>query len=259
MMMTKSSILSARAIHAGYPGVPVLSGVDIEIRSGQPPVGLVGASGAGKSTLIDVLRGVMRTSHGDAKFNGRVVSHMRGSAKKDFKASVRFVSQDALTITDPRDTPKLRLDTASKTARKAGRTHAVSPEQMLETVGLPGGLLKRSMNTLSGGEKQRVALATALATRPEMLLLDEPLTAVDPATRGEIAADLRQMAEKLGVGLLIASHDLELVDRMCPEVNFLADGEIVARGNLDEMLTHPTHPAIRDLGQAAPFAVQRFR
>jgi ABC-type glutathione transport system ATPase component len=103
-----------------------------------------------------------------------------------------------------------------------------------------------------------VALASALATRPEILVLDEPLTAVDPGQRSEIAGRLRGIIEQLGTGVLVASHDLELVQRLCPEVAFLADGVIVARGPLNDVLANPAHEEVRDLAINAPRAVQRF-
>jgi ABC-type dipeptide/oligopeptide/nickel transport system ATPase subunit len=232
--------------------------VDLEISSGQSPLGLIGPSGVGKTTLIRVLHGSQQASAGEVTFNGRSVRRLRGAAKKEFAASVRFVSQDSLTIADPRETPKGRLDAAAKIARKGGRTHAVSSEEMLAAVGLGPQFLTRSSGTLSGGEKQRVALASALATRPEILVLDEPLTAVDPGQRSEIAGRLRGIIEQLGTGVLVASHDLELVQRLCPEVAFLADGVIVARGPLNDVLANPAHEEVRDLAINAPRAVQRF-
>jgi ABC-type glutathione transport system ATPase component len=163
-----------------------------------------------------------------------------------------------MTITDPRETVGSRLALAAKEARKGGRTHAVSPAEMLAGVGLEERFLDRTMRTLSGGEVQRVALATALSTRPELLVLDEPLTAVDPATRTQLARTLGATIERLGIGALIASHDVELLQRLCPEIAFLGSGRILARGPLAEVLASTGHEEIRELAQAHPLAVQRF-
>src|SRR5699024_7068382 len=112
---------------------------------------------------------------------------------------------------------------------------------------------------LSGGETQRVALATALATRPEILVLDEPMTAVDPGTRRRIGAALAETIRRLGIGTLIASHDIELLQRLCPEAAFLGEGRILARGPLDEVLARTELAEIRDMAAANSVAVQHFR
>lgn len=247
-----AATLTAASLHAGYPGTKVLSGVDLTLSAGSAPTGLLGPSGAGKTTLIKVLRGELRPSAGHVRFGGRDVSRLRGADRKRFRAAVRFVSQYAMTITDPRETVASRLELAVKEARKGGRTHAVSPAGMLATVGLDASLLGRRMRTLSGGETQRVSLATALATRPEILVLDEPLTAVDPRMRDEISASLAQTIEQLGIGVLIASHDVELLQHLCPQVAVLGAGRILAQGPLSEVLARTGHEETRGLAPNAP-------
>src|SRR5690606_22250632 len=111
----------------------------------------------------------------------------------------------------------------------------------------------RRMVTLSGGEKQRVALAVALATRPEILVLDEPLTAVDPQSRANLARRLAGILAELDTAVVLVSHDLELVERTCRDVRILADGGFVAAGTLGDILASPDpHPVVRELAEAAP-------
>ncbi|MDN6399683.1 MAG: ABC transporter ATP-binding protein [Brachybacterium sp.] len=257
--MPASPSLTTTALHAGYPGEEVLRGIDLTVRAGDPPLGLLGASGAGKTTLLATLSGEHRPNSGRVAWDGREVTKLRGKERRRFRAAVRFVSQYAMTISDPRETVRSRLELAAKVARKGGRTHAVSPAEMLESVGLAEHYLPRTMRTLSGGETQRVALATALATRPEILVLDEPMTAVDPSTRSRISVTLAETIRRLGIGTLIASHDVELLQRLCPQVAFLGAGQILAQGSLDEVLAHTEHEEIRDLAEANPVALQRFR
>lgn len=244
--------LAAAGIHAGYPGVDVLSGVDLILREGDAPLGLIGPSGVGKTTLIDVLHGRIKPTQGRVLFDGRDVARKRGPGVKEFRAAVRFVSQYSLTVTDPRETVSSRLKAASKIARRAGRTHHVAPGELLASTGLTPEFLDRRAMTLSGGERQRLALATALATRPKILVLDEPLTAIDPGARVQVARKLKETIERLGMGVLVASHDLELIARLCPEVAFLAGGEIVERGPLPQVLKKSSHPDVRDLAEYAP-------
>src|SRR5699024_10266489 len=248
-----SSSLITSSLHAGYPGEAVLHGIDLAVHAGDPPLGLLGASGAGKTTLLSTLSGELRPSSGRVTWDGRDVAKLRGKERRRFRAAVRFVSQYAMTISDPRETVRSRLEQAAKEARKGGRTHAVSPEEMLESVGLEARHLPRTMRTLSGGETQRVALATALATRPEILVLDEPMTAVDPGTPSA------ETIRRLGIGTLIAPPDIELLQPLCPEVAFLGECRILARGPLDEVLARTEHAEIRDMAEANSVAVQHFR
>ncbi|WP_394216805.1 ABC transporter ATP-binding protein [Brachybacterium vulturis] len=257
--MPASSQLTANSLHAGYPGEDVLRGIDLSVRAGDPPLGLLGPSGAGKTTLLATLSGEHRPDAGGVTWDGRDVRKLRGTERRRFRAAVRFVSQYAMTISDPRETVRSRLEQAAKVARKGGRTHAVSATEMLDSVGLAEHHLARTMRTLSGGETQRVALATALATRPEILVLDEPMTAVDPNTRRRISDTLAATIRHLGIGTLIASHDVELLRRLCPQILFLGEGRILARGRLEEILSHTEHEEIRDLSENAAVAVQHYR
>jgi ABC-type multidrug transport system ATPase subunit len=114
------------------------------------------------------------------------------------------------------------------------------------------------VGSLSGGERQRLALALVLATRPEVLILDEPLAGVDPEMRGHLVRTIADTVSGTGAGLLVVSHDLQMVERLCPAVHFLSDGVFLASGPMREVLATP-EPVIRELALAAPLAVQRFR
>ncbi|MFC0673703.1 ABC transporter ATP-binding protein [Brachybacterium hainanense] len=253
------SVLKATGVSLGFGGPDVLENVSIEVTSGAAPVGLIGPSGGGKTTLLHILAGTQKLIRGSVTFEGRSVAKLRLRSKSEFSARVRAVSQYSMTITDPRETAEIRLRQALKTARKGGRTHGTSIEDMLAAVGLDMSAARRPMSTLSGGERQRVALAAALATRPEILLLDEPLTALDPHSRTSMTTHLRELIERLGIGVLIASHDLELVERLCPTVHALVGGQLLPAAPLREVLRDPEHPDLAELAAAAPLAVSRFR
>ena len=257
--MATGPALQAHDFWGGYPGNEVLQGISITISPGDEPIGIVGPSGVGKTTLARALRGVVRPTRGQVTYDSRPVHRLRGKAGKAFRANVRFTSQDSMTITDPRLTVEANLRFALKEARKAGRTHATPTAELLDAVALEESFATRRMITLSGGDRQRVALATALATRPQILVLDEPFTAVDPQSRGTMSRRLGDLLSRLGTAAVVISHDLELIERMCPTIHFLAEGRVVASGPLAEILADGAHEAIRDLSDAAPKAVQRFR
>ncbi|MCA5895106.1 ATP-binding cassette domain-containing protein [Isoptericola sp. NEAU-Y5] len=251
-------ILRATDLVVGYGGPAVLEGVDLELVAGGAPVGVVGESGAGKSTLVQALGGQIRIREGHVTFEGRTVSRLSRRDKKRFRAAVRTVAQNGLDV-DPRWTVERAVAEALKDARKAGRTSGQTVADLLDDVALPHGFAPRTVHTLSGGEKQRLALALALATRPEALLLDEPLTAVDPAMRGEVVRRLTEVADEIGTAVLLVSHDVELVDRLCPTVHVMAEGMFVASGALRDVFAEAAHPAVADLAENAPLAAQRFR
>lgn len=246
--------LSASNTHAGYPGAEVLTDLTFRVRDGDPPLGLIGPSGGGKSTLIDTLMGRTTITQGRVSYNGHDVTKRRGRGAKEFRAEVRAVSQDSLTVTDPRETVASRLKQAAKQARRAGRTHRVSPQDLVASVGLDEGMLPRRVVTLSGGERQRLAMASALATRPKILLLDEPLTALHPQARRDMTLRLGQTIERLGTGVLVASHDLKLIARLCAETVFLDQGRLIGRGPLAELLSQPKDEAIADFAAFTPWA-----
>ncbi|HLS24770.1 MAG TPA: ABC transporter ATP-binding protein [Beutenbergiaceae bacterium] len=254
-----SATLHAENLSVSYPGVPVLDGVDLTLEPGLPPLGLVGPSGVGKTTLIETLMGQIKPDAGTVTWDGRNVHRMSRRDKRRFNGAVRAVSQYSMTVTDPKITAGRVLKVALSDARKAGRTHATSVAELLGTVGLQDRFEQRSMISLSGGERQRVALARALATRPDILLLDEPLTAVDPRARIDMARHIGELAGTLRTSILLASHDLELVERMCPNVVVLAHGSFVAFGPLREVLATSEHPAVQDMAESIAVAHQPFR
>lgn len=249
--------LAAHDVWAGYGGAPVLAGASLSVAPGET-VGLIGASGAGKSTLVRVLLGRHKASQGRATYGGRPVAKMSRKETKGFRSVVRSVSQDGLVGIDSRSSVEKLLSGTLNDARKAGRATGQEPVDVLVRAGLDARFLSRTLHSLSGGEKQRLALANALATRPEILVLDEPATALDPPLRETVADQLVDLAQA-GVGLLVVSHDLRLVDRLASTVHVLAEGRIVESGPMRTLLASPQHPDTQGLAQAFPEAVGTFR
>jgi ABC-type glutathione transport system ATPase component len=249
--------LAAHDVWAGYGGSPVLAGVSLSVAPGET-VGIVGRSGVGKSTLVQVLLGRQKTTQGRATYGARPVARMSRKETKSFRSLVRAVHQNGMVGVDSRTTVEKILDATLKDARKAGRASGQEPADVLARVGLEPRYLPRTLHSLSGGEKQRLALADALASRPEILVLDEPATALDPALRDAVADQLLGLADA-GVGLLVVSHDLRMVDRLTDTVHVLAEGRIVESGPLRGLLADPQHEDTRELAAAFPEAVSAFR
>ncbi|AEG43282.1 ATP-binding cassette domain-containing protein [Isoptericola variabilis] len=250
-------VLRADGLAAGYGGPDVVRGVDLELVPGREPVGIVGESGAGKSTIVAALVGQVRPTAGRVTWAGRTVTRIPLREKKRFRAQVRRVTQEGLDV-DARWTVDRAVGAALTEARRAGSPSGATVAELLSDVALEPRFAPRTVGSLSGGERQRLALALALATRPAALLLDEPLTAVDPGMRGEVVRRLTEATAAAGTAVLLVSHDLELVERLCTTAHVLAEGTFVASGPLQEVLATSDHPAVRGLAEAAPLAVQRF-
>lgn len=253
-MSSKPVIFAASGLRAGYGGPPVLDDLSLSLRRGEA-VGLLGMSGVGKSTLVEILGGHAKPTFGQVTLNGIKVTSKAPHHRKAVKARLRTVHQNGLTGIEPHRTVEKTLNEAFTQARRAGRSTNNDVEAALLLVGLPIRFAARTIQTLSGGERQRLAIARALATRPEVLLLDEPLTAVDPTMREAIARDLRAHAAEHEIAMLVASHDLVLLDQLSDSVHVLAEGRLVESGPLRDILQGPSHPDTRAIVEALPEAV----
>ncbi|MCL2464682.1 MAG: ATP-binding cassette domain-containing protein [Micrococcales bacterium] len=249
--------LLARGIWAGYGAQPVLAGVDVTLGPGDA-VGVIGRSGIGKSTLVEVLAGRIAPVRGLVTFNGSKVFKPSRGDKKGLKARLRVVHQNGHDAADPMITVEKAVKGVLDDARAAGRSTGRDVEAALVDMELPRNLLTRRIGTLSGGERQRLALSLALATRPDILLLDEPLTAIDQKTRHRLADALANRLAADGAGLLLASHDVRLVEQLTRTVHVLADGVFVESGSLAQVLAHPQHPDTKDFVAALPAATLRW-
>ncbi|MCG2803489.1 MAG: ATP-binding cassette domain-containing protein [Cellulomonas sp.] len=247
----------ARGVVAGYGGVPVLDGVDVTVGPGDA-VGLLGASGVGKSTLLAVLGGEIPATLGSVAFEGHRVFKPARRDRKMLRARLRTVHQNGLTGLDPTQNVERAVRGALDEARAAGRSTGRDAPAALDLVGLPAGFAGRRIGTLSGGERQRLTLAIALAPRPDVVLLDEPLTAVDPRMRIELARLVAEVAAAEGIGLLVASHDMALLEALTRTVHVLAEGRLVEHGPLRSLLADPQHEATRELAAALPLATASF-
>lgn len=247
----------ARGVVAGYGGTTVLDGIDVTVGPGDA-IGLLGASGAGKSTLLAVLSGEIAATLGSVAFEGHRVFKPARRDRKMLRARLRTVHQNGLTGLDPTQTVGRAVRGSLDEARAAGRSTGRDPVAALELVGLPEAFAARRIGTLSGGERQRLTIAIALAPRPDVVLLDEPLTAVDPQMRLELARLVASVAADEGIGLLVASHDMALLDTLTRSVHVLADGKLVEHGPLRSLLADPQHEATRELASALAAATTSF-
>jgi thiamine transport system ATP-binding protein len=223
-------MLTVRDLTVRFDGVAAVDDVSLEVPAGEV-LAVLGPSGSGKSTLLRAIAGLEAPESGTVAYDGRdlagVPTHRRGFALM-FQDGQLFAHQSvAGNVGYPlrlRRTPRGKV-----TARV---------EELLELVGLPGSG-DRSPSTLSGGERQRVALARSLAVEPRLLLLDEPLSALDRGLRERLAADLRSILVGSGTTALLVTHDQEEAFAVADRMAVMRDGRVVQSGTLDEVWRAP--------------------
>ncbi len=230
---TGGAVLSVRGASLGYHGTPVLSGVDWEVGPGEL-VGLVGPSGAGKTTLLRALAGAPVRLRGDVEVLGRPVGRADARRELGYVPQLETVDRDfPLTV---RQVVLLgRADRSSRTPwfRASERREA---DRVLERLGI-GDLAGRTLAELSGGQLQRMYLARALVRGAKVLLLDEPTSGVDPATRQRVLGLLAELRAADGLTIVLTTHDLNFVASHLPRITCLSPAGVVADGSPSRILT----------------------
>jgi oligopeptide/dipeptide ABC transporter ATP-binding protein len=235
-----------RAVHA-------VDGVNLEIRRGEV-LSLVGESGSGKSTLGRCITGMTPPTSGHIAFEGQDIGGLGRSARAAFRRRVQPVFQDPRSSLDPRwpvaRTIREPLD-ANRIGSKATRTERV--RELMNLVGLPPHLIDRMPGQLSGGQQQRVAIAAALALEPDLLVADEPVSALDVSVQAQILNLLGRLRDQLGLALLFIAHDLSVVEHLSDRVAVMYLGRIVEVGEKSVVFDNPQHPYTRALIDSIPY------
>ncbi|MGH9278827.1 MAG: ATP-binding cassette domain-containing protein, partial [Acidimicrobiales bacterium] len=238
-------MLAVRDLTVAYaPGAPpVVTGVSFEARRGTVTA-LVGESGSGKSTIVLSLLGLLpgeATVDGDATFDGQKLVARRVRGRR-----IGFVTQAAMNALNPAYTIHRQITEAAELTMPRGEAQARAHE-LLELVGLPPEAHGTYPHELSGGMRQRVVIAMALANRPDLLIADEPTTGLDLVTQASIITLLNDLKDRLGLTVLLISHDVPMVLRVADELVILEDGVVVERGPAAAVADDPTEEYTRRL------------
>ena len=235
----------------------VVDNVSFSINAGET-LGLVGESGSGKTTVARMILGLVRPTSGSVLVNGVNVSRATGAVMRRVRREMQPVFQDPYAALNPRMTvleivtePFLihGSDSGIKIGKAALRAKAV---ELLADVGLDETALKRHPHEFSGGQRQRINIARALALRPKLLILDEPVSALDVSVGAQIVNLLRRLQQEHGLTYLFISHSMPLVRYLSNRIVVMERGRLVETGNAEALCAHPQMPYTQKLIAATP-------
>lgn len=227
----------------------LLDGLDLSIGAGAT-LGIVGESGSGKSTLVRILCGLLSAQEGRVAYAGREIADWLSSSPRDFRGANQMVFQSPASSLDPR--MRVRQSLAEPVKAIERRTPSVADlTEWLAQVGLGPEVLPRYPHQLSGGQLQRIALARALSVGPQVLYADEPTSALDVSVQAQVLNLLMDLRRRLGLTLVMVSHDLTVVARLCEHIVVMKDGAIVEQGTTSQVLRAPSSEYTATLIEAA--------
>ncbi|PZE57290.1 ABC transporter ATP-binding protein [Curtobacterium sp. MCPF17_001] len=252
VLAVEQPVLAAEGLVRSYPGVAAVTDVALRVAPGRV-LGVVGASGSGKTTVARMLLGLETPDAGTVTLDGEEWAPLPERERRARRHRIAAVVQDPGATFDERwDVDRVLADALSGgRARRATGALGDRVGAALRQVDLDTSLRTRSPRTLSGGQRQRLAIARALATEPEVLVLDEPVTALDATVQDAVLGLLERLRDDTGVAMVFVSHDLRAVRRLADEVLVVHEGTVVEHGPAEAVFGRPEHPVTQRLVRAA--------
>ena len=244
----KRGILFDRTV--GY--VDAVLDVSFDIDRGET-LGLVGESGSGKSTTAFCVLQAIRPTSGSVVFDGRELTELSGSELRPIRRQMQLVFQDPHSSLDPRMTVGDIVAeplVVHKVGSRKERRHRV--RELLDVVGFDPSFTNRYPHEFSGGQRQRIGIARALALSPELIVCDEPVSALDVSIQAQILNLLKDVQDEFGLTYLFIAHDLAVVRAVSDRIAVMKEGRIVEMGHADEVYERPSHEYTRALLDAVP-------
>lgn len=232
--------------------VKAVDGVTLEIKKGET-LGLVGESGCGKSTLGRTLIRLYEPTSGEIQFKGINFLKVGGKKLRDYRKDIQMIFQDPYASLDPRMTIGQIIEepfVIHNMLEKRERETRV--KQLLELVGLRASLINRYPHEFSGGQRQRICIARAIALNPQLIICDEPVSALDVSIQAQILNLLKDLQEKLNLTYIFISHDLSVIEHVCDRIAVMYLGKIVEVADRDTLYKNPMHPYTQALLASIP-------
>lgn len=240
----------SRIYKSRFEETHALDGVSLTVTEGKS-CGIVGESGAGKSTILGLLLGLDQPTSGEVLFRGEPLPQRDRARMKAFRSQVQMVFQDPRSSLDPRMSVGRIIAEPLRSLRVPG-DHRARVHEVMEWVGLEPDMADRYPAQFSGGQRQRIAIARALAPNPGLLVADEPVSALDVSVKAQLIDLLAELKEKLGLTMLMVSHDIAVVAHLCEETVVLRHGKVVEAGQARQILAAPTSDYTKQLLDAIP-------
>jgi peptide/nickel transport system ATP-binding protein len=240
------------AFRGTYSDLQAVDGLSLSLKRGET-LGLVGESGSGKTTFGQALMRLNRMNEGQVEFLGQRIEGFDRGQMKPLRQKMQIVFQDPFSSLNPRMSVRQIIEEGLiVNGIGTGRAdHLERVRQALRDAGMPDGILSRFPHEFSGGQRQRLAIARAIALEPEFILLDEPTSALDLSVQAQIIDLLRKLQAEKGLSYLFISHDLKVVRALCHRVIVMQHGQIVEEGPVAEVLENPASEYTRRLVRAA--------
>ena len=247
-------LLVAEGLCVSFPAgrgqrLTAVEDVSLSVSAGET-VGIVGESGSGKSTVARCLAGLLRPDSGTVSLRGELLGARR---TREQHRAVQLVFQDPYSSLNPRLSVRSVLGELL-VFHGLAKGEAVEPRcrELMALVGLPADALDGYPSSFSGGQRQRIAIARALAVQPQVVVADEPISSLDVSVQAAILALFADLRDRLGIGMVLISHNLAVVRNICDRAAVMYLGRVVEVGEREEIFTDPRHPYTRALLAAAP-------